>query len=209
MVYSVDIYDKKGKVVSAVNLDENIFSEGNINKSLIHEYILLQSSNARNNIACVKWRGDIAGSWRKIFKQKWTGNARAGDRNSPVRKWGWVAFGPRGENNFEKAMNKKARKIALYWMLTLKVKDSGVMWLEDFDFDAPKTKDMVDIIKNIWLDSKKILVVLNEKNENISKSLRNIENVKYITVKYLNPLDIMWAKKIVFFESALKTINSK
>jgi large subunit ribosomal protein L4 len=169
----------------------------------------LQSSNARHNIACTKGRGEIAWSWRKIFKQKGTWNARAWDRNSPVRKGGWVAFGPRWERNFEKAMNKKARRLALMGIITLKVKDKDVLWLKDFDLTEPKTKDVLDVVKNIWVDGKKTLFVLGSKNENIEKSLRNIANVKYITIGYLNPLDIMSAKKVVFFETALNAINVK
>ena len=209
MVYSVDIYDKKWKVVSTIDLNGNVFADENINESLIHEYVLLQSSNARNNIACTKWRGEIAWSGRKIFKQKGTGNARAWDRNSPVRKGWWVAFWPRWERNFEKAMNKKARKLALMGIITLKAKEKSILWLKDFDLSQPKTKDLLDVVKNIWIDGKKTLFVLGSKNENIEKSLRNIVNVKYITIGYLNPLDIMSAKKVVFFETALNAINSK
>ncbi len=116
------------------------------------------------------------------------------DRNSPVRKGGGIAFGPRGERNFEKAMNKKARRSALMGMITLKVKDSDVLGLKSFDLAGPKTKDLVDVIKNIGLEWKKTLFVLD---------------VKYITVGYLNPLDIMSANKVVFFETALEKINSK
>ncbi len=209
MVYSVDIYDKKWKVVSTVNLDESIFADEKINEWLIHEYVLLQSSNARNNIACTKWRGDIAWSGKKIFKQKGTGNARAWDRNSPVRKGWWVAFGPRWERNFEKSMNKKAKKLALAGIITLKAKDKAILWLKDFEMSEPKTKELLDVIKHIWVDWKKTLFVFDSKNENIEKSLRNIENVKYIRAWYLNPLDLMSANKVVFFEKALIAINSK
>lgn len=209
MVYSVDIYDKKWKVVSTIDLNGSVFADENINEWLIHEYVLLQSSNARNNIACVKWRGEIAWSGRKIFKQKGTGNARAWDRNSPVRKGWWVAFWPRWERNFEKAMNKKARRLALTGIITLKAKEKSILWLKDFELSQPKTKDLLDVVKNIWIDGKKTLFVLGSKNENIEKSLRNIVNVKYITIGYLNPLDIMSAKKVVFFETALNAINSK
>jgi large subunit ribosomal protein L4 len=209
MVYSVDIYDKKWKLISSVDLNEQLFSDGRINESLVHEYVLLQSSNARHNIACTKWRGEIAWSGRKIFKQKGTGNARAWDRNSPVRKGGWVAFGPRGERNFEKSMNKKSRKLALQSMLTLKAKDKDLLGLKDFVLEQPKTKELLDVVKNIGLEGKKILFVLPSKNENIEKSLRNIAKVKYITLGYLNPLDVMSASKVVFFETALQEINAK
>lgn len=209
MVYSVDIYDKNGKIASTLDLNEATFADAKINESLIHEFLVLQASNVRNNIACVKWRGAIAWSGKKLYKQKWTWNARAWDKNSPVRKWGGVAFGPRWERNFEKAMNKKAKKIALMWMLTLKAKDKDIVGLQDFDLSSPKTKDMSLILKNIGLSEKKLLVVLEKKNVNVEKSLKNLSNVKYINLGYLNPLDVMWANKIVFFESALQAINLK
>jgi len=207
MSYSVDIYDKKGKVISAVQLNEELFSDNMINESLIHEYCLLQASNARHNIACVKGRGEISWSGRKLYKQKGTGNARSGGKDSPVRRGWGVAFWPRWEQNFVKWMNKKARKIALAGMITLKAKEKNVIWLKDLLLSAPKTKDALEIIKNIGLENTKILVVLNKKDENLSKSLRNIPDVKYITVAYLNPFDLMVAKKVVFLESALQTIN--
>jgi ribosomal protein L4 len=90
-----------------------------------------------------------------------------------------------------------------------KAKDKAVLWLEDFDLAKPKTKDIHWCSEKYWLDGNKILFVLGSKNENIAKSLRNIANVKYITIGYLNPLDVMSAKKVVFFETALNAINSK
>ncbi|HCB51009.1 TPA: 50S ribosomal protein L4 [Patescibacteria group bacterium] len=88
MAYSIDIYDKNGKVVSKVDLNESVYADDCINESLIHEYYLLQTSNARNNIACVKGRGEVAVSGKKLYKQKGTGNARSGGKDSPTRKGG-------------------------------------------------------------------------------------------------------------------------
>ncbi len=207
MSYSIDIYDKWWKVVSNFLLDETKFNDELINESLIHEYYIIQTSSARKNIAKVKWRWEIRGSWRKLYKQKWTGNARAWDKNSPIRRWGWVAFGPRWVANYTKSMSKKARKIALYGLLTLKLKDSEILGLKDFEIKLPKTKEAKDVLKNIWLDNKKVLLVLNQKDENIEKSFRNITNLKYLTADYLNPYDIMNCDKIVIMESALQKIN--
>jgi len=88
MAYSVDIYDINGKKVSSMSLNETLFSDDIINTDLIHEYYLLQTSNARQNIAKVKGRGEVAGSGRKLYRQKGTGNARVGDKNSPIRRGG-------------------------------------------------------------------------------------------------------------------------
>ena len=209
MHYSVDIYDKKGTVVSTVALNEELFADNMVNESLIHEYYLLQTANARNPIACVKGRGAVNGSGKKIFKQKGTGNARAGDKNSPIRRGGGVAFGPRGEASFEKAMTRKARKIALYGLLSLKAKDSSLCGLQNLDFSAPKTSEALSVLENIKLSNKKVLLVLSQKDEIIQKSFRNIKGVKYVLVNYLNPVDIMHADKIVFMESALQVVNQK
>lgn len=123
MVYAVDVYDKNGKLTSKVDLNPELFSDEIVNPSLIHEYLLLQQANARNVIASTKTRAEVAGSGRKLYKQKGTGNARVGDKNSPIRRHGGVAFGPTAERNFEKTMTKKARKLALNGLLTLKVKE--------------------------------------------------------------------------------------
>ena len=207
MVYTIDIYDKSGKVVSNFALDETIFDDALVNKDLIHEYYLLQTSNARHNIASVKWRWEVHGSGRKLYKQKGTGGARPGDKNSPVRKWWWVAFGPRGVENYTKSMNKKARKIALNSIITLKAKAGELMGLKDIKLGAPKTKDAQEILKNIWIATKKVLFVVAEKDENILKSFRNIPKVKYLYVDYLNPADLMWYHTVLFLESALATLN--
>lgn len=123
MVYAVDVYDKNGKLTSKFDLNPELFSDEIVNPSLIHEYLLLQQVNARNVIASTKTRAEVAGSGRKLYKQKGTGNARVGDKNSPIRRHGGVAFGPTAERNFEKTMTKKARKLALNGLLTLKVKE--------------------------------------------------------------------------------------
>ena len=209
MVYTIDIYDKSGKVVSNFALDETIFDDALVNKDLIHEYYLLQTSNARHNIASVKWRWEVHGSGRKLYKQKGTGGARPGDKNSPVRKWGWVAFGPRGVENYTKSMNKKARKIALNSIITLKAKAGELMGLKNLTLSAPKTKDAHEILKNIWIASKKVLFVIVEKDENILKSFRNLPKVKYLYADYLNPADLMWYHTVLFLESALATLNKK
>lgn len=207
MAYTIDIYDKGGKVVSKFALDEAIFADSLVNKDLIHEYYLLQTSNARHNAACVKWRWDVHGSGRKLYKQKGTGGARPGDKNSPVRRWGGVAFGPRGVENYTKSMNKKAKKIALNSIITLKAQAGELMWLKDFTLSTPKTKEANEILKNIWISAKKVLVVIAQKDENLFKSFRNLPKVKYLSVDYLNPVDLMGYHTVLFLESALTNIN--
>ena len=206
MVYSVDVYDKTGKVSSKFELNPEVFSDEKINTSLIHEYLLLQEANARNAIASTKTRGEVSGSGRKLYKQKGTGNARVGDRNSPIRRHGWIAFGPTSERVYEKAMTKKARKVALNGLITMKVKEGIVCGL-DVDTMKPSTKDAIALLSKMWKNEKKILLVLDKKEEWIVKSFRNIEGLKYLLVDYLNPRDLMNADAVVFLKPALEFVN--
>ena len=206
MVYTVDVYDKTWKVTSKFELNPEVFSDEKINTSLIHEYLLLQEANARNAIASTKTRGEVSGSGRKLYKQKGTGNARVGDRNSPIRRHGWIAFGPTSERVYEKAMTKKARKVALNGLITMKVKDGIVCGL-DVDTMKPSTKDAIALLSKMWKNEKKVLLVLDKKEEWIVKSFRNIEGLKYLLVDYLNPRDLMNADAVVFLKPALEFVN--
>lgn len=209
MWYTVDIYDKTWKVVSNIKLNDTIFSDDKINQNLIHEYYLLQTSNARNPIAHTKNRWEVAGSGKKLYRQKGTGNARVWDRRSPIRVGGGVAFGPRKERNYTKSMNKKAKALALNGLLTLKAKDKSILGLKDFDLKEPKTKTALEVLTKIGINKDKVLFVLNEKNINLIKSFRNLNNVKYLLADYLNPKDLMEYNKILFLESALNKVNVK
>lgn len=207
MTYSVDIYNKDWKVVSKMDLNETIFSDSVINENLIHEYYLLQVANSRNSIANTKWVWEVAWSNKKLYKQKWTGNARAWEKRSPIRRWWWVAFGPKSERNFSKTMNKKTRRVAINWLLTLKAKENQILWLDSFDEKEIKTKNALSVLKNIWIDNKKVLLVLDQRNEALEKSFKNLQNIKYIFVDYLNPRDLMSFEKIMFLKPALEKIN--
>lgn len=207
MVYSVDIYNKEWKVVSKIQLNESTFSDFPVNPNLLHEYYLYQTSNARASIANTKTRWEVAWSNKKLFKQKWTWNARAWEKRSPIRKWWWVAFGPRTAKNYTKFMNKKARNLAINWLISLKAKDNAILWLDAFGSKEMKTKNAVSVLKNIGIENNKVLFVMDKRDEIAEKSFKNLENVKYILVDYINPYDLMYYNKILFLQSALEKIN--
>jgi len=207
MAYTVNIYDQAGKVSSTITLDDAIFGHDSVSPSLIHEYYLLQTANARIVRSHTKTRWEVSGSGKKLYKQKGTGSARVGDKRSPIRIKGGIVFGPRKERNFSKDMPKKAKKLALYGLLSLRAKDSEILWF-NADFKEPKTKLAVDLITNIWLKDNKLLIVLEASDEAMKKSFRNIDRVKYIQLEYLNPYDILNCDKLLFTESALKTLNT-
>jgi len=208
MTYSVDIYNAKGKVVDTVSLDPSLFSDDKVNNDLIHEYYLLQQSNARLPIAHSKTRAEVQWSGRKLFKQKGTGSARPGTLRSPIRRKWWVAFGPRSERNYVKSMTKKARKIALMGLLTLKAKESGLLGLDQFGLTEIKTKNALGVLYAIGLQNQKVLVVLDTKSEIVEKSLKNVEWVKYLQVDYLNPVDLLYYDKVLFLRPALDKVNT-
>lgn len=207
MAYNIDIYDKAGKVVSTFALDEAVFADSLVNKDLIHEYYLLQTSNARQNLAKTKGRWEVHGSGKKLYKQKGTGWARSGGKQSPIRRWWWVAFGPTGNENYTKTMNKKMRRLALNSIITLKAKSGELLGLKDIDLTAPKTKEAQDILKNIGIANKKVLLVVANKDETTIKSFRNLPKVKYLHADYLNPVDLMSYHTVLFLESALSVLK--
>ena len=206
MVYSVDVYDKVGEKVWKVKLNDSVFAV-QADPSLMQEYYLLQASNARLNIADTKTRGEVSWSNKKIFKQKWTWNSRAWEDGSPTRRKWWVAFWPKNNRNFTKSMTKKAKKIALNWILSFKAKEDWILCLKSFDYKEAKTKNANVLLKKIWLDKLSTLVVMWKKDEIIEKSFRNLTNVKYLLVDYLNPYDLLKNDKIMFLEDALEKIN--
>ena len=206
MGYSVNVYNTEGKVVSKVELNANLFADEKINKTLIQEYLLLQQANGRVAIADTKDRSEVSWSGKKLYRQKGTGNWRVWDKNSPLRRHGWIAFGPTSARNFEKAMTRKARRVAMNGIITMKAQESALYGLA-LDKMEPKTKEAVSIVEKMWLANQKVLLVLDAKNEWIEKSFRNIAKVKYILVDYLNPRDVLHADKVVFLEKALTKLN--
>lgn len=203
MTYQIDIFNEEGKKVKSKDLNEQIFNDENINESLIHEFVLMQQSNSRFPIAHTKTRWEVRVSWRKLYRQKGTWRARVWDAWSPIRRKGWVCFWPRNDVNFQKEMPKKMRRKALFWTLTLKAKDNEIVGLDKCSNEQAKTRLTAQLIKNLWLVNDKLLFVLPDNNESLIRSIRNIPNIKYIIVNYLNPYDLLIHKKVLFLEDAL------
>jgi len=153
-----------------------------------------------------KDRGEVSGSTRKIKRQKGTGTARAGSVKSPVFRGGGRAFGPR-PRDYDMKVNKKVKQLARRSALTYKAEQKNVIILEDFQLEAPKTKSFIDIQRNLKIDKKRSLMVLNTPDTNILLSSRNLQDSKIIPVAELNTYDIMHASVVVFVESSLKSLQ--
>jgi len=163
-------------------------------------------ANQRQGTHKAKERAEVARSTRKIKRQKGTGGARAGSLKSPVFVGGGRVFGPR-PRNYEFKLNKKVKLLARKSALTYKAKDNGIIILEDFNFEAPKTKEFIAIQKNLNLNDKKSLFVLAEGNKNIYLSSRNLQGVKVVIASDLTTYDILNASSVVILEGSLEKIE--
>jgi len=163
-------------------------------------------ANQRQGTHKSKERADIAGSTRKIKKQKGTGTARAGSIKSPIFRGGGTVFGPR-PRNYGFKLNKKVKQLARKSALTYKASEKSILVLEDFNFEGPRTKEMVAIKSNLQLADKKSLFVLPVENNNIYLSSRNLQDVSIIIASELSTYQILNAKTIVVLESAVEKIE--
>jgi large subunit ribosomal protein L4 len=164
-------------------------------------------ANQRQGTHKSKQRNEIAGSSKKIKKQKGTGGARAGNIKNPQFKGGGRVFGPQ-PRDYSFKLNKKVKDLARKSALTYKAKDNSISVLEDFNLEAPKTKTYVNLLKALVLENKKTLLILPDANSNIVKSGRNIQNTKIITVNQINTYDVMNADQLILIESSLGKIDS-
>ena len=163
-------------------------------------------ANQRQGTHKSKERAEISGSTAKIKKQKGTGTARAGSIKSPIFRGGGRIFGPR-PRNYGFKLNKKLKQLARKSALTIKAQNDALMIVEDFNFEAPKTKDFVNIQNSLKVADKKVLLVLSEDNKNIYLSSRNLKNVNVVRVSDLATYDIMKASTLVFVESSVKGLD--
>lgn len=152
-----------------------------------------------------KERGEITGSTRKIKKQKGTGTARAGSIKSPLFRGGGRVFGPR-PRNYSIKLNKNLKRLARKSAVSLKAKESNLVVVEDFNFDAPSTKQFVNVLKALGLENKKSLLVLGESNKNVYLSSRNLRRASVVTDSGISTYDVMNANSLIITESSVEGI---
>lgn len=203
----VNVYNIKGADTGKkVTLKDGVFGI-EPNDHAIYLDVKQHLANRRQGTAKSKERNEISGSTRKLGRQKGGGGARRGDINSPVLVGGARVFGPR-PRDYEFKLNKKEKSLARKSALSYKVREEAITVVEDFSFDAPKTKEFIALTKNLKIEGKKILVVLPENNKNIYLSARNIERANIITVPELNTYKVMNATHLVLLESSVAIINN-
>ncbi len=164
-------------------------------------------ANQRQGTHKSKERGEVAGSTKKLKKQKGTGTARAGSIKSPVFRGGGRMFGPR-VRDYSFKLNKKVKRLARVSALTYKAKLNQIMVIEDFNMDAPKTKAFTSMLENLKINGKKSLVVISEQNKNIYLSSRNLQGAEVVIASDLNTYQIMKASSLVITEKSVGVIES-
>lgn len=203
----VAVLDIKGKETGRkVDLSDDVFAI-EPNEHAIYLDVKQYLAHQRQGTHKAKERAEIAGSTRKIKKQKGTGTARAGSIKSPIFRGGGRIFGPRPKDYTQK-LNKNMKRLARKSALSLKSKEKSIMVVEDFNFEAPKTKDFVNFLSSLGIENKKSLIVLGDSNNNVYLSSRNLERSKVVTGSELNTYKIVNATSLVLTESALEGIES-
>ncbi len=203
----VAVLDIKGKDTGRkVELSKDVFGI-EPNEHAIYLDVKRYLAHQRQGTHKAKERAEIAGSTRKIKKQKGTGTARAGSIKSPVFRGGGRIFGPRPKDYTQK-LNKNVKRLARKSALSLKSKDKALLVVEDFNFEAPKTKDFVNVLKSLGIENKKSLIVLGDSNNNVYLSSRNFKSSEVVNNSELTTYKILNAKSLVLLESAVEGIES-
>lgn len=202
----IAVVDIKGKETGRkVNLSDSVFGIEPNNHAVyldVKQYL----ANQRQGTHKSKERAEITGSTRKIKKQKGTGTARAGSIKSGIFRGGGRMFGPR-PRNYGFKLNKNLKRLARKSALSMKANDKAIIIVEDFQFDTPKTKNFIDVLKGLGVENKKSLIVLGDSNKNVYLSSRNLKGTEVVSSSELSTYKILNANNLVFVEGSLEGIE--
>ena len=197
----VPVYNISGEEIKKTDISDSIFAVP-FNEAVVHQAMLRQQANARQGNASAKGRSEVVGSGRKLFRQKGTGNARAGDAKSPLRRGGGVTFGPK-PRDFSQAMPKKMRRLAIRCLLSDKTRNGEMKVLESIKIAEPKTKEMVKILEALGAKNK-TLIATEKTNPNVVRSSGNLQKVKTMPVNLLNVGDLLSSRVLLITEAAVR-----
>ena len=204
----LSVYNIKGEDTGRkVNLNDEIFAIAEPNEHAVYLDVKQYLANKRQGTHKAKERSEIAGSTKKLGRQKGGGGARHGDINSPLFHGGGRVFGPR-PRNYGFKLNKKVKALARRSALTYKAQNNQIMVIEDIKFDAPKTMEFVNITRNLKLEGQKLLVVLAGQEPNLYLSLRNVPTASVITASDINTYRVLDNRMILVTESSVDALNN-
>jgi large subunit ribosomal protein L4 len=198
----VPVYNLSGEEVRKIKISDKVFGVP-FNEAVVHQVMVGLRANTRQGTASAKTRGQVAGSTRKLYRQKGTGYARAGSKKSPTRIGGGVTFGPK-PRDYRQEIPKKLRRLALRCVLSSKAGEGDLKIVEAFDFKEPKTKKMIETLAALGIESS-ALIVTQKSEANVIMSSRNIPEITTTPASVLNILDIMSHKTLLMTEDAVRT----
>lgn len=200
----VTLYNQTGSQVGEIELSDSIFGI-EPNEHVLYDAVIMQRASKRQGTHATKGRSDVRGGGRKPWRQKGTGRARHGSTRSPIWVGGGVTFGPQ-PRSYAYKLPKKQRRLALKSALSSKVNAEEIRVLEELNFDAPKTKELLNVLKELSAD-KKALVVTADYNDTVALSARNIPGVKFITANSVNVLDLLNYDHLIITQDAVKKVE--
>ncbi len=201
----VPVYNIEGSEVGQLDLDESVFGLP-MNEAVVHQAMVRQRANARVGTANTKTRSEVSGSTRKLYRQKHTGRARAGDLRSPLRRHGGVTFGPR-PRSYRQAMPKKMRRLAIKCLLSAKIADGNLKVIDKLEMSEPKTKEVVGILQALKIE-RSALIALDSADSGIVRSVNNIEKVGAIQARQLNVVDLLSHRDLIITSDAVRVVES-
>jgi large subunit ribosomal protein L4 len=204
---SLTIFDRAGKEVGKYDLEPAIFA-AEINQQLLHDAVVMYQANLRQGTVASKSRGMIAGSTKKMYRQKGTGNARAGSRRSPIRRGGGHTF-RKDPRDFGFRLPRKALQLATRMAIASKFNDDEVTLIDSLEFNAPKTRDMAGILKALKIDRSTCLVTTAAQDRNVWLSARNIEGVEISPAAELNAYKVLMSRRMLITRAALDALTEQ
>ena len=204
---SLTVFDRQGKEVGKYEIEPTELAP-KINKQLLHDAVVMYQANLRLGTSATKSRAEVAGSTKKMYRQKGTGNARAGSRRSGVRRGGGHIFAKR-PRDYSYRLPRKAIQLATRMAIASKIRDDEMVVVDDLSFDAPATKDMAAVLKALGLQGVSTLIATADQDVNVYKSARNIDRVEISPVSDLNALNVLKPHRMLVTRQALDAIKSR
>ncbi len=204
---SLPVYDRSGAEVGKVEIDPAQIAP-RISKQLMHDAIVMYEANRRQGSAKTKSRGEVSGSTKKMYRQKGTGNARAGSRRSGVRRGGGHVFAIR-PRDYHYRLPKKAVRLATRMAVASRIVDEEVTLIDQLQFSEPKTRDMAAILQALGIAGQTLLVAIESHDDNVYRSVRNLPGVTILPVTDLNALDVLRPRRMLMTRSALEAFRDR
>ena len=200
-----EVVNTSAEKVGEIEVKDELFGV-TVNPGVLHEVVCMQRANRRSGNACTKTRGEVRGGGAKPWRQKGTGRARSGSKNSPIWRGGGTTFGPR-PRDYSYKLPKKVRRLALRMALSARMDEGNLVIVDEFSMAAPKTGEFVGVMKNF--DFSQCLVVSDAENENVRLSARNAVGYKVLPVAGLNVYDILKYPKLMLMRSSLDQLEQR